>query len=94
MAYASISPSPCPYPYQSAIVGVNTYYLDSGYYSGSAHFQCVLAHEIGHVLGLAHENDNGPTVLMYENDMSYIECGIYTFTYWDDIPGIQQLYGG
>jgi hypothetical protein len=76
----------------SSIIWINDWYIDQSYYTDSNHFQWLLAHEMGHVQGLAHESDFGPTVLMYPYDATYTSNGIYT-PQSDDEDGIEDLYG-
>lgn len=72
-------------------ITVNSYYLENGYYLSNEHFYFVLNHELGHALGLGHNNldDN---VLMYPTDRPYRIYGIF-YPVTDDIEGVTQLYG-
>ncbi len=75
-----------------ADVYINTYYITTGHYDSVYHFREVLNHELGHVLGLAHETDYGPTVLMYPDDSPWVENSIWT-PQGDDIWGVIERYG-
>lgn len=76
-----------------AYMYINTAHIDDRTYLDNRHFQGVLAHELGHVLGLAHENDYRPTVIIYRDDSFYRDDGIYT-PQNDDINGVRYIYGG
>ncbi len=78
--------------YTYSTIWVNEYWQDEGYYENPTHLQSVLAHELGHTLGLAHENDWGAIVLMYWTDASFLDCGIYEPT-TDDLNGVDDIYG-
>jgi len=93
LAYVRLYPDRWTHPYTYAKVYINVYWFDVGYYEGGEHFQFVCAHELGHVIGLDHESDYGPIILMWENDLPYLDCGIHT-PQWDDVQGVKALYGG
>ncbi len=59
---------------------------ESGEYDGIGDFQRVALHELGHTLGLGHEDD-GPASIM----TSYV--GDLTETQADDIAGVAAIYG-
>jgi hypothetical protein len=78
--------------YTYSRIFVNEYWLDESYYENPQHMQGVMAHELGHTLGLAHEDDYGAIVLMYPTDLFWWDCGIYQPEY-DDISGVVSIYG-
>ena len=51
-----------------------------------------MAHELGHTLGLEHENDWGAIVLMYYTDEPFLDNGIIE-PELDDINGVDAIYG-
>ena len=92
LAYARLYPSVRADPYTSGRIYFNEAHLDVGYYRDWHHVQAVFAHEQGHIVGLAHENSYGPTVLMYYTDAMYLIGGVFRPT-WDDQCGVGALYG-
>lgn len=78
--------------YNYSRIWVNQYWLDELYYESPEHLQSVMAHELGHTLGLNHENDYGAIVLLYWTDLSYLDNGIYE-PVLDDINGVDSIYG-
>ena len=77
--------------YNYSKIWVNEYWFDEAYYDGEIHVQAVMAHELGHTLGLGHETYYGPQVLMYPTDAFYWECGIHGPT-WDEHDGLYAIY--
>lgn len=68
----------------------NRFYLVSyGFYPTGYNLFIVLAHELGHSLGLSHSND--PGALMYPT-YSYTDPNEFLLPQ-DDIDGIQAIYG-
>ncbi|MRG29815.1 M57 family metalloprotease [Laceyella tengchongensis] len=66
-------------------ISINTYYTDS--YSSQKR-KGVITHELGHALGLSHENRLGPGgAVMYDNDGRTV----YSPTQ-DDINGVNAIY--
>jgi hypothetical protein len=66
-------------------ISINTYYTDS--YSSQKR-KGVITHELGHALGLSHENRLGPGgSVMYDNDGRTV----YSPTQ-DDINGVNAIY--
>ena len=78
--------------YTYSRIWVNEYWLDQSYYESPEHMQGVMAHELGHTLGLAHEDDYGAIVLMYPTDLFWWDCGIYQ-PEQDDFSGVVSIYG-
>lgn len=76
-----------PYWAPTPTIQINRAYTDS--YTASMK-QSVIAHEMGHLLGLAHHN-NWPPLLMDFSDYVRELSGIYTVQP-DDIAGINSLY--
>jgi len=72
----------------SSTVQLNEYYLD-GYSTDER--RCTIAHELGHVWGLDHEDDDEIRALMYSWHTQRWYWGIYV-PQDDDVDGVNAIY--
>lgn len=86
LAYISDDDGDGFYDYASAFV--NRYYTDD--YELNKR-RSVMGHELGHMLGLAHET--GAVLMNGYTSQRYDTYGVYT-PQTDDVNGINALYGG